>query len=317
VERDLRDAAPLVLGLVPGPAMRSQLATREKKIVAVALLSVSVSALALNYWFGPAGLLFVLIATACLAIVLQVELYRRVSESVMAQQEQICQTQAQNYRQIESLFSVFGIIHPNAPLPPMRDWAVSPDFLSLMIGLLRESKPRLVVELGSGVSTLVAGYVQKEWGGKILSFDHSEQFAALSKIELCKHGLDDVVSVLWAPLKEVTLQGRAYLWYETTELQQCGPVDFLIVDGPPGELQKMSRYPALPLLRNELSANAIILLDDAGRSDEKKIVDLWRMEISDLEYEYVATEKGAVILRRGGRHRRAELTNASGSSLRS
>ncbi|MBI4680020.1 MAG: hypothetical protein HY753_02110 [Nitrospirae bacterium] len=60
----------------------------------------------------------------------------------------------------------------------------------------------------------------------------------------------------------------------------------------------MVRYPALPLLIEKLVNNAVIILDDVGREDEKNVVDAWLKEYKGFEYEYYPTEKGTVILRK-------------------
>jgi hypothetical protein len=76
----------------------------------------------------------------------------------------------------------------------------------------------------------------------------------------------------------------------------------LIIDGPPGLTQELARYPALPILLRMLSDDAVILLDDASRTDEAKIVKLWQKEFTDFIIEEIEAEKGAVVL-----HRRAQI----------
>ena len=75
------------------------------------------------------------------------------------------------------------------------------------------------------------------------------------------------------------------------------PIDLLVVDGPPGNIQSLSRYPALPLLYRHLSDRSIVILDDGHRDDEKKIVALWEKEFSNLSPEFLDLEKGAYIIR--------------------
>ena len=70
----------------------------------------------------------------------------------------------------------------------------------------------------------------------------------------------------------------------------------LVIDGPPGFIQKHSRYPALPLLFSQLANNCVIFLDDAGREDEKEIIDLWNNEYQNIRHEYIETERGCSVL---------------------
>jgi hypothetical protein len=46
-------------------------------------------------------------------------------------------------------------------------------------------------------------------------------------------------------------------------------IDLLLVDGPPGSLGEMARYPALHVLESQLASNAVVILDDADRPDER------------------------------------------------
>ena len=52
------------------------------------------------------------------------------------------------------------------------------------------------------------------------------------------------------------------------------------------------------MLHDKLSNNAVVILDDAGRKDEQKIVAMWLEEFPDFEHEYLPTKKGISILRR-------------------
>jgi predicted O-methyltransferase YrrM len=274
--------------------MKSYLTSRDRKAV-VAALAVALPCAWILYRAG--GLIVVLVAIAILIVILQIELYRRTLHSFAAQEASARQSQLQDYAQIEALFSTFGLIQLNAPLPPLRGWAVSPDFVNLMIGVLRERKPELTVELGSGVSTLIAGYVVKSWGGRVVSFEHLEEFASASREQIRMHQLEDSVTVCCAPLKQLTLKGQSYLWYDTSKLGGNTTIGVLVVDGPPGQLQRFSRYPAVPILRDLLSTRSVILLDDAAREDERKILELWQAELDGVQCDFVNVEKGAAILR--------------------
>jgi predicted O-methyltransferase YrrM len=204
-----------------------------------------------------------------------------------------------NYRQIESLFYLFSTLKFKHPLPSMRVWAISPDFANIVISLIRECRPKLVLEIGSGVSTLISAYCLKEnKEGVIVSLDHDKQFAALSAANVAKHGLQDITTVHYAPLKEVIINDKSWLWYEMKQLQNLKSIDMLIIDGPPDRTQRLARYPALPILFSLLSDDAVILLDDANRPDETEIVKRWIKDFHDFSLEIIDTEKGTAILRR-------------------
>lgn len=204
----------------------------------------------------------------------------------------------ENYRQIEALFFMFSTLKFRHPLPGMREWAISPDFANIVISLIRERRPRLVLETGSGVSTLVVAYSLQEFKeGVVVSLEHDERFAAISAANVAKNGLQDFATITYAPLKEVEIQGKLWLWYDVKQLGKLESIDMLIIDGPPVTTQRLARYPALPILSHRLSDDAVILLDDAYRKDEREIIKRWLKEFGGLCLEMIDTEKGAALLR--------------------
>lgn len=206
--------------------------------------------------------------------------------------------QVQHYRQVEALFSLHALIEINHPLPPMRLWAASPDFLLLAVGLIRRERPRLVLELGSGVSTLVSAYALHASGGRLVSLEHDAFFQQTTLAYLAEHDLSDVAEVINAPLRSVRIDTADWLWYDTAFLDTLPPVDLLIVDGPPATVQSGARYPALPLLFGRLSDSALILIDDCGREADAAMVRRWLTEYNLTVVQIAATEKGAAVLRK-------------------
>jgi hypothetical protein len=203
------------------------------------------------------------------------------------------------YRQLEALISITSILPLRQPLPPMRGWAISPDFGTLLIAEILTRKPQVVLELGSGVSTLLIAYCLEKTGhGRAISFDHDVNFCEKSRAMITAHQLDKVAEVVHAPLQEVRLNAGSWDWYDTACIAPDIRIDLLVIDGPPGQIQAISRYPALPLLQAYFSDEVVILLDDAARTDEQSIIAMWTREFPGFEYEYIPAEKGAAILRR-------------------
>jgi len=232
-----------------------------------------------------------------IALTILFDLYRRLLGALKHYNER----PSVNYRQVESLFSLFASLPINRPLPPMRVAAASPDFAVTLVGLIRETRPRVIVELGSGVSTLIAAYCIKQNGqGVIVSLEQDARYAEVTRKALADRGLHDVARVIHAPLREVPLNGRRWLWYDTDTISSLDSIDLLVVDGPlqEGQTGRMLRYPALPLLHTRLGPRAVVLLDDADREDERRVVDLWKEEFPQLDRQYVPSEKGTVILKK-------------------
>ena len=205
-----------------------------------------------------------------------------------------------HYRQIEALLSVHACLKVARPLPTLRGWAVSPDLAVVAIELIREHRPRCVVELGSGASTVVSGYSLRANGsGQVYALEHDQAFAREAARVLESHGLADLARVLYAPLQPVAIGKQVYFWYAASVLDELPFIDLLIVDGPPSAKGRpMVRYPALPLMFSKLRDGAFILVDDFLRSDETAIVARW---LTEHEVEFVRSvpcEKGAAILRK-------------------
>ena len=271
-----------------------KLKTQDKRLIAVAFVGASFLCVGLFILLRQAPTLAVLYALALLATALfaaQLEIYRRVQFLLNHAHE--------NYRQTEALFSLFSLLKIRRPLPPLRDFAISPDFANLLVTLIDETRPRVILELGSGASTLITGYRLQQLGqGRIISLEHDEKYATVTRARLTQHELNDVVTLIHAPLAEIAIGEKKWKWYDQSAWSGIERIDLLVVDGPPARTQSLARYPALPLLRSKLADGAVVVLEDAARADEKKTAELWQREFPDFALEYVATEKGAAVFRR-------------------
>ncbi|HVB34898.1 MAG TPA: class I SAM-dependent methyltransferase [Patescibacteria group bacterium] len=277
----------------------------DKYLLLLLTFVFALVALVLHFTSGGNALLVLLVLAVPTVLAAQIGLYRGTlwRFDVLSREMNLIRSgiegQYREYRRIESLFSLFGVLKVTSPLPSMRDWAISPDFGNLIVDTVHERRPKLALEFGSGVSTLVAGYALREaGGGMLISLEHDRDFAEATIRNLKKHGLGDLVRVVHAPLRQVQMRGRDHLWYDTAALEDMKEIEFVIVDGPPGDLQELARYPALPLIWSHLRDDAVILIDDANRADERKMAELWCSEFPSLEAERIPTEAGAVIFLR-------------------
>lgn len=184
---------------------------------------------------------------------------------------------------------------------PARDplWSAGVDFLALAVDTVLAARPAVVVECGSGASTVVFAQVLKRgaWGGKLFSLEHAPEFAAATRAELARFGLTDVARVLDAPLISHPIADAVYPWYALDGLPER--IDLLVIDGPPGRTGRHARYPALPLLARRLREGAMILLDDAARPDEREVVVRWQAEFAKLIVRELDCERGCVSMRWG------------------
>lgn len=203
------------------------------------------------------------------------------------------------YQQVQAFIGLHQRLHLDFALPPLRGWAASPDFLLLLAEHADMRQPQVIVECSSGASTIVLAHRAKHHGrGHVYSLEHDPVYAHKTREELLKHQLQDWATVVNAPLRDYDFDGKTYRWYQLDEAMQQRQIDMLVIDGPPGTLNKWARYPAGPLLFKSLTADAMVFLDDANRPEEKEIVKKWTSEFPELTAHTQACEKGAVILRK-------------------
>jgi len=205
----------------------------------------------------------------------------------------------QDYRQMEAYVSLVAALQPVHPLPTMRHWAASPDVLKEIAELVLEGSPKLVVEASSGTSTVIIALCLRKLGngGRVLALEHDAVFAERTRRALRAQGLSDIATVTHAPLKPYLIGTTTYHWYDLDELTLDVPINLLVVDGPPGSVQRMARYPAVPLLVDQLAPDAVVVVDDGARSDERRMVQEWTQSHA-MQAEYLHLDKGAYVLRR-------------------
>ena len=202
-------------------------------------------------------------------------------------------------RQVQGLLYLNAHLHTPVPLPTLGGAALTPESAAMLIGLIREQRPRLIVELGSGVSTLICAHTLKQLGeGRVISLDHDAFYGDITKENVRRHGLEDWADVRHAPIEPKSIEGQDWQWYATSQLPADAQIDLLIVDGPPRGVQKLARYPAAKVLFDRLSPNCTIVMDDTNRKDEREIVRLWTQELSEFEVSEHPAGKGATIFRR-------------------
>ncbi len=206
-----------------------------------------------------------------------------------------------SYRQLEILIPIINQLDITKTLPrtnALNDYAASPDFLRAIVDIIEKNKPNLIIEAGSGVSTLIASYSLKKYSpkGKIISFDHDMLFANKTKEEIKNHELEDYSEIIYSDLIQYPEQN--FSWYNINEITFKNKIDLVIIDGPPSKLDKFARYPAIPLLLDNMSDKAIIILDDARRKSEQQIINKWKKNFTDFNFEYFDNDKGICIIRK-------------------
>jgi len=198
---------------------------------------------------------------------------------------------------IESLIFLHHSVNPKIPLPFDNSWAAAPDILNRLVVEIYNCRPKFILDIGGGISTIIMGYCLKQLGeGKIISLEHNEDYYAEMKKMVNNHDLNQIIEVEHSPLKRVRIGDRDWEWYDIETLKLEQKIDLMFVDGPPGILHKHSRYPAIPLLEKYLHPASVVILDDGKRLEEREIVELWKNKYKNANVKYIDNIKGAFII---------------------
>jgi predicted O-methyltransferase YrrM len=204
--------------------------------------------------------------------------------------------EARLFSQLEALDWLRAELQLAHPLPATRGYAAAPDALVELVRIIDRRAPAQVLELGSGVSTIViARRLQQSGGGHVTALEHQPEHAERTRAELQAQGLTAVANVVDAPLRKVSIGPGSWSWYELGAGLPVA-VDAVFVDGPPGATGSLARYPALPLLRDRLAPGATLFVDDGDRPDEREMVRRWQAEVEGLEATHLSLLKGAWLL---------------------
>lgn len=202
--------------------------------------------------------------------------------------------------ELDGLYHRLGLVRGS--LAPSRGWAASPDFLNILYDHIRERKPAVVFECGSGLSTIVtARALQQNGTGKLFTLEHDAYFAGETDKNLRRLELEGFVEIFLAPLKAAKIGDEEFLWYDRESFAVPHEIDLIVIDGPPAPLAgEEGRYPAGPVLFAELSQRGAVLLDDTRRAGESRVVDRFLSEFAWLTRKDLHAEKGCALLQKAG-----------------
>lgn len=222
---------------------------------------------------------------------------QRVSYRLARIEKDVARRTDNMFRQMEALEGIRLDLDLHKSLPATRNWAASPDFLMQLVRHALDAAPEVVLECGSGVSTLIlARCAQVNGRGHVYSLEHQPQYAQVTRADLERHGLSAWATVLDAPLRSHVVNGDTWMWYSEEAVPRELSLDMLVIDGPPRKTGPLARYPAGPALFHRLGAKGMIFLDDADRASERATISRWMREFANLRHEFIDCEKGCARL---------------------
>jgi len=185
----------------------------------------------------------------------------------------------------EAFVSLTSLLPLRAPLPAMGGYAMGADLAVELVTDILARRPQLVVELGSGVSTIVTAYaLELAGGGRLVSIEHDQAWAEVGRERLALHGFPRggvEVEVRHAPLVHQVVDGASSRWYDPACWSDLQGIGLLTVDGPPNDSGAAARYPALPLLADRFAPTATVIIDDAARIPETAAIGRWLERYAD------------------------------------
>ena len=150
------------------------------------------------------------------------------------------------------------------------------------------------LECGSGLTTIVAGLVALKSGYVMWTLEHDFEWGTLVRRHLDYYGIASVRLSI-KPLKNV---GECD-WYDPPFATMPEEFVMVICDGPPSTTRG-GRYGLVPVMKDRLASNCVILLDDAVRGGEQTVAKLWAAEMSSdceirgtIQPYFVLTRKSA------------------------
>lgn len=218
-------------------------------------------------------------------------------ERLVASAHDFARESLRHDRIAQALPELYREVEPLLPLPPITRWALDPRTLVLVMRIMRARRPEVVVEFGSGVSTLLLGQVAREIGARLCSFEHDAEWHRRVRAWTAQRGLEDTATTCLAPLRYDTGDGRT--WYDRRVVADALPaagIGLVLVDGPPRSAGHHARAGALPAVFERCAEEVTLVMDDCERPEERGIVDEWCAAYPQLRMEIVSFAHDVAIL---------------------
>lgn len=201
--------------------------------------------------------------------------------------------------QMQCLAKLYWDIKPRVSLPVFRNSALGVDTCVMFTRVVRQNSPSVIVELGSGSSTVLGGYLREQGlCENLISVEHDSIWAENTSMMLAEHELQSLVDLRVAPLEKVELSGVEYEWYCQDSLEDIVFIDLLMIDGPPDQMGLGARFPGLEILGGRVRPGGYIIVDDCIANRWKELVVTWARENGFTILPQYNNEKGTMLLRR-------------------
>ena len=142
-------------------------------------------------------------------------------------------------------------------------WAFGPKTLEHLISLVHRLEPELVIEFGSGASTVALAWAMTRHAPtkahpSVIAIEQDPAFAGTTRSLLERSSLSQDAAVVVAPIREQTIEGHRTSCYDLSaglsELIANRRAGLIVIDGPAG--RPGIRFGTLPLIKKILLLTA-------------------------------------------------------------
>lgn len=206
-------------------------------------------------------------------------------------------------------------------LPPIGGWSVDYSVVAAILDFVRQRDRAItVLELGSGSGTPWLATIAAQTGGRLISVEHDATHVERTRALVRYYGLEATCTVVHAPLTDETARAQPDVddsspWYDLGPVVTAlgdDLVEVLLVDGPPSTVGPHARQPALFAVEHHLADEALVVLDDVVRDDERDTFTNWQVAFGDRMLRLPLLDRAELFLLRtsespaqrmlGGRH---------------
>ena len=129
-----------------------------------------------------------------------------------------------------------------------------------------------ILECGSGLSTLVMGYLAGKRDVEVWSLEHNSDWHRRVSNVMKRYRVPGLKLCL-APLRDY----GEFNWYDPPLATMPEKFSLVICDGPP-DLAHGGRYGLLPVLGGRIESGSVILFDDAREPGQPEVLQRWAAE---------------------------------------
>jgi predicted O-methyltransferase YrrM len=179
------------------------------------------------------------------------------------------------------------------------DWAITPELAGFLGRMVEHCKRRRVLEFGAGSSSVVLSTALSLYGGgELTSIEQNPDWCQEQwQVVTTQTGVDAQMLVAQPQLSLGAMGLHFAFTAIASALAKRAPFDLVLIDAPQ---YFFGRDGALPLIYPYLAADALIVLDDAGRDSERWAMFRWLNTYQGLTLELdvpTFSGKGLAVMR--------------------